>query len=459
MAPATTTLTAPQGPQPTARVETSRVGWGEYLPFGPTGEIIIAHQAVGPLVINTRTVKGTGAWTQTLMPTLPNNITAMFWPRSVTNGPNHTYIHIIALTQPTANGGQLYNGMDGALLYCQSLDGGATWTSWTQLAGTSGSDYTNFTADTYSWAEPMGNTIAFTVGASWMDQFLMKSTDNGTTWTKTIIYQSPYDLGGNSPGYFYCPDGTMSCAFDQQGIAHVVFGLLQDSGSYTSGYFKPYTEGIAYWNENMPQLVQSLNPDTLFKHHQYVAWVKDTMVFYPPTGVTLAYYYTSLTSFPELVIDNNNKVFLAWAGATTLVDPNNYTLRHLFGRDGVISGDTVLWHQDTLVDITGDWIQYNFSECMYPSASPTTDDSYVYILFQADAYGGSYVKGLNISGYNGQTQPDDNYMTVIKWAKPLWVGTTEKHAKPAFSVGQNFPNPVNGLTSVNVYIQYPGDLS
>ncbi len=447
------------GPLPTARVESIRVGWGEYLPFEANGEMIIAHELTGPLVINKRVPKGTGAWTQTLMPALPSNITAMWWPRSVTNGPNHTYIHIIAMTLPTGNGGQVYNGMDGALLYSQSLDGGTTWTDWTQLAGTSGTEYTNFTADTYSWAEPHGDTLAFTVGESWMDQFIMKSTDNGTTWTKTIVHQSLYNLGGNSPNFFYCPDGTMSLAMDKSGMVHLVFGLQSDSGSPTAGYYRPYTEGIVYWNENMPQLRQDLNPDSLFAHGQYVAWVKDTMVFYPPSGVSYAAYYTSLTSNPELIIDNFNKVFLVWAGETSLIDPNSYMLRHIYGRDGVITpaGD-ILWHNDTLVDLTGDWIQYNFAECMYPSASQNTDAN-ICILFQRDDYGGSYVKSINISGYLGQTSPDDNFMTLLKWEKPIWVGVNEKHAKPTFSVGQNIPNPVNGLTKVNVYLQNAGDLS
>lgn len=448
------------GAQPTARVGSIRTGWPDYHPFGPTGELIINHQATGDLTMDTRTVKGTGTWTETTLPTLPGTITGLLWPRVVTNGTNHTNIHIIALTMPTANGGQVYNGMDGALLYTRSLDGGTTWAAWTQLPGTTSSSYTNLTADIYAFAEPKGDTLAFTVGDSWRDQFLMKSTDNGTTWTKTIIYHSPYDLGGTSTSFFYCPDGTMAIALDNQGIAHVVFGMSADSGTYpTASYYRPYTQGIAYWNEHMPTLRQDLNPDSLFAHGQYVAWVKDTMVFYPPSGVTLAAYYGSLTSNPELVIDKDNKVFLSWAGATLLVDPNNYTLRHLFGRDGVITpAGGILWHNDTLVDITADWIQYNFAECMYPSASPTSDAN-VYILFQRDDYGGSYVKGVTISGYAGQTSPDDNSITLIKWTKPIWDGISEKHATPTFSVGQNFPNPVTGLTSVNVYLQNSGDLS
>jgi hypothetical protein len=448
------------GPLPTARNESKRTGWPSYHPFGPTGEMTIAHQSTGSLVMCSRPVKGTGAWTTADLPTMPATIPVILWPRVVTNGANHTNIHIIALTGPTANSGIVYNGMNGALLYSRSLDGGATFSDWTQLTGMTSTEYTSFTADIYAFAEPKGDTLAFTIGDSWQDQFLMKSTDNGTTWTKTLIYDSPYDLGGNSPGFFYCPDGTMAVALDNQGMAHVVFGLQSDSGSPSAGYYRPYTQGIAYWNENMPKLRDDLDPDSLFATGNLVAWVKDTMVFYPPSTVTLSAYYTSLTSNPDLVIDENNKVFLSWAGATTLVDPNSYTLRHLFGRDGVItpSGD-ILWQQDTLVDITGDWIQYNFAECFYPSASPTTDNQYVYLLFQKDDYGGSYVKGINISGYQGQTSPSDNYMTLIKWQKPIWVGTNDKKEKPTFSISQNSPNPATGLTTVKVYMQNSGNLS
>lgn len=56
------------GPLPTARVETIRVGWPSYLPFGANGELIVTHEAAGNLVLNTRPAKGTGAWTQQILP-------------------------------------------------------------------------------------------------------------------------------------------------------------------------------------------------------------------------------------------------------------------------------------------------------------------------------------------------------------------------------------------------------
>jgi hypothetical protein len=369
------------GPLPTARVEQVRIGWPDYHPFGATGEMLLAHRSAGSFILNTRPVKGTGAWTETELPALPATIPVILWPRVVTNGADRTNIHIICLTGPTANSGLVYNGMDGAIIYSRSLDGGVTFSDWAQLPGMTSTEYTSFTADMYSFAEPKGDTLAFTVGDSQRDQFLMKSTDNGATWTKTIIYDSPYDLGGTSAGWYYCPDATMSVALDNQGTAHVVFGLLYDSTASTGSYYNMLCDGIAYWNENQPQLRQDLDRDSLYASGNLVAWVKDTLLF--NTAIVpvnkLATWYVSQTSNPELVIDKDNKVFLAWAGGTSLTDPNGFNLRHIYGRDGKISGNTIEWHNDTLVDLTGDWIQYNFADCFYPSSSPTSDDN-VYLL-------------------------------------------------------------------------------
>jgi len=448
------------GPEPNSRIESVRTGWPSYHPFGPTGELIIAHEAAGNLVMNTRPVKGTGTWTQQILPNaLPTGVPSMFWPRAVTNGANHTNIHIIALTMPTGNGGVVYNGMDGALLYCRSLDGGVTFSAWTQPPGVTSSEYTALGGDDYAFTAK-GDTLAYVYGSGLVDEFMMKSIDNGTTWTKTIIHSSPYNLGGTSPGWFNAPDGSSAIALDNQGFAHVVFGLQYDSAPGGNTYYYNRTaNGIAYWNEHMPMMDQSLDWDTLARHHQIGGFLKDTLAAYFPIANMTMTNGRSLTSFTQLVIDNRDKIFLIFAGATTLADANGNNLRHIFGRDGTLSGDTVKWSNDTIVDITGDWIQYNFSECTYPSVSPTTDEFNVYILFQKDDYGGSYVQSLTATNWVGQTIPSDNFITLLKWQKPIMVGVNDKHEKPTFSIGQNYPNPAKGLTKVNVYMQNSGDLS
>ena len=447
------------GTEPTARIESVRTGWSNYCPFGANGELVISHEGSGNLIMCSRTTKGTGAWTQKVLPnSLPTGVTVMLWPRVVTNGTDRTNIHIIALTEPVANGGTKYNGIDGALLYCNSLDGGVTFSAWTQLPGLTSTYYSFFPGDAYSFAEPKGDTLAFTIGADVTDLILMKSTDNGTTWAKTVIWHSLYDLGGTSPHFFNCPGGSQTVVLDNNGIAHVACEFNQDSAYNASNhYYSRRAYGIIYWNENMAQLRQDCDWDSLYKSHQMIGWLKDTSVNSFPIA-NLTEMGGSLTRYPQLVIDNNNKIFLVYAGATTLTDPDGNNFHHIFGRDGTLSADTVRWSNDTLVDITSDFLQFYFSDCEFPSVSPTTDDN-VYILFQKDDYAGSYVQSTTQSGYVGQSTPDNNSIILHKWLKPIAVGVNEKHEIPAFTVGQNFPNPVDGLTKVNVYLMNSGNLS
>ena len=113
----------------------------------------------------------------------------------VTGGADHNNIYLIALTLPLANYGTLYEGLDGALLYSRSTDGGETWDIHNQiLPGMDSSAYSGFYHDGYAFAEPKDNIVAFVVGSFQSDLFLMKSTDYGQTFEKTIIWDNPYDL-------------------------------------------------------------------------------------------------------------------------------------------------------------------------------------------------------------------------------------------------------------------------
>ena len=445
------------GAQPAVRIENEKCGWPSYAPLGANGEIVVTHTNAAGLNVARRNTKGTGAWTQTIIPG-PAGAVDISWPRTVTNGPNHTYVHIIALTYSA------YQGLNLALLYYRSLDGGATWDKTNViLPGMTSSEYLGFSADTYAWAEPQGNTIAFTIGDSWYDQILMKSTDNGANWTKTIIYSSPYNLvgvGGSSPNFFYCPDGTCAVTLDNSGMAHVTFGLVHDSifGS-TSYYSSFWTNGIVYWNESMPALRADLDPDSLYAHHQLIGWVKDTMVFQQPTGA-IAEYFCSLTCNPTMTIDNNNNMFVVWSGLTTLMDPSNLMLRHLFERTATIYPDhSVMWN-DSINDLTSSFL-YSYTECAYPCISPTTSPDAFYVLFQGDDYAGGYVKGLNVTGYVGQSGITENSLIVLMRLKSeVGVGIAPKtEVTPKFMVSNNYPNPCNNKTSIVANLQKPGNLS
>jgi hypothetical protein len=151
-------------------------------------------------------------------------------------------------------------------------------------------------------------------------------------------------------------------------------------------------------------------------------------------------------------------MFVIWSGVTPLLDPDNYYLRHIYNRTASIQPDhNVIWH-DSLTDVTSDFLQYNWTECYFPDVAANSDNR-IHILFMADDLAGSYVKGVNIAGYSGQTSVTENNMIVISPLKTdLYVGTADKKkTKPSFEVSKNYPNPVIDKTTVNFNIQKPGN--
>jgi len=437
------------GTKPTTRIEATKAGWPSYTQFGPTGEIVVSHHMTEGLYIHTRAVKGTGTWNESILPGPPDAVD-ISWPRVVTNGPNHTNIHILADTY------QPYNGMPLALLYYRSTDGGASWDiQHQQIDGLTSNEYLTITDDTYTWAEPKGDTLCFTVGDSWLDPIIVKSTDNGLNWTVTKIWSNPYPkwAGGFNTDMFYCPDGYSAIALDKNGKAHVTFGLQyvygEDNGNQ---YWTPFNDGLIYWNEDMPEIT-NLDP-TLLPANQYIGWVQDTTVFSQPE-TDLAFYYNSLSSMPTMVVDNNDKVFAIWSGVTTFRDPNNLMLRHLYGRGSLNGGTT--W-RDTIVDLTSDF-DYHFEECVYPTVAPNCSNDTIFLIFQSDPEAGSFIK----AAAQGQSSPTDNEIRFMKPAKnhilQVGVGIPEPENKVTFSVSQNMPNPFSDNTRITVNLDNPATLA
>jgi len=436
-------------PKPTTRIEATKAGWPSYTQFGPTGEIVVSHHMTAGLYIYTRPVKGTGTWNESILPGPPEAVD-ISWPRVVTNGPNHTNIHIIADTY------QPYNGMPSALLYYRSTDGGVSWDIQNlQIDGLTSAEYLTIPADTYTWADPRGDTLCFTVGDSWLDQIIVKSTDNGLNWTITKIWSNPYPkwAGGTTTDMFYCPDGYSAIALDNNGKAHVTFGLQYVYGDDAGlQYWTPLNDGLIYWNEDMPEIT-TLDP-TLLPDNQYIGWLQDTMVFYQP-DTELAFYYSSLSSMPTMVVDNNDKVFAIWSGVTTYRDPNNFMLRHLYARGSLNGGST--W-RDTIVDLTSDF-DYHFEECVFPTVSPTCSNDTIFIIFQSDPEAGSANKGAA----QGQSSPTDNEIRFLKPNKnqilQVGVGIEDPGNKVNFSVSQNVPNPFSDNTRITVSLDKPATLT
>ncbi len=450
------------GPHPTLRVETMRTGWPSYAPLGANGEIIISHDfASGPagLLVNTRPNKGTGTWTQSnyFGPTGQTNIV---WPRMTTAGIDNSTIHLLALTRPTDAGGTTYQGMNGALLYSRSTDEGATWDIQNIIIPGLGSDsYPFISADEYVWANPRGDTIAFVVGSKFRDLVLMKSHDNGSNWTKTVIWEHPYPMWDWNTTLFadtlWTVDGSFSASLDEQGMAHVVFALTRIShpNPGTSFSFWPYSDGIAYWNESMGTIPVNtvnphwtLNPDSLYDSGNLIGWTQDV----DGNGqldifdlAVVSYRTLGISTMPTISVGENNTIYVIFSSVTEGFNDGVSYYRKLWGRYSPDGGTT--WGNFT--HLTDDLLHL-FDECIYPQLHHQAGGQTFY-FYQTDESPGLAVDA------------DHGYQTNLLYFAftDLATGFDIETRKQPISEIRIFPNPASQHTTIAVHLNYRQQLT
>lgn len=438
------------GTAPSVRIESVRTGWPSYNPWKGGGEIVVAHNSTTSLVMNTRTVKGTGSWTQTNAPTAPSGAPGICWSRTITSGPTNLFVHVIALTLPSANGGAVYKGLDGALLYWRSPDGGTTWdVNGVQIPGLDSSNYVAFGGDEYAWGAPHGDTIYFVAGGPYSDLYLMKSYNNGTTWTKTEILSNANKKLKTVPAYmapWRSSDGSTACEMDKHGVFHVVSGIGGGEIQSSTEYIIINQNGLMYWNSTMPPLKDSLNLDTLLAHGQLIGWYSNG----PNPGDTLTTvqsYRVGLTSHPQINIDPVTAyIDVIWDGITYQnPDPQLGNYRHIWGRG---------WNPDqgwtnNQYDYNQD-ISYIFTEFVFPSMGkimlPGTNCPKIDYICQTAAEPGSALVTTTLAY---QTCTIEHFQQTTC----LLVGVAPQPEPKKTFVGQNFPNPVvDGTTTFNMFL-------
>jgi len=437
------------GPEPTARIESAKTGWPQYAPLGSNGELIIAHASATPnLITSKRTTKGTGAWTAGTLtaPTTPSGL-SLSWPRMITSGTDRNNVHVLAITNPTTTA---YQGLNGALVYSRSTDGGATWDKHNVvLDGMTSADYYGFGADAYSWVEPQGDNLAFIVASPLDDFFVMKSTDGGDTWEKTVIWEHPYPHwnGLTAVDTFFCPDGSIHGVFDNNGVLHVAFGVFRvingdEVGSYR--YYYAY-DGIGYWNETLPawtggthtEQVNCLNPENLDQQGSLIGYSQDINGNGKLDFVDIASgYQVGVSSHPQLACDAENNLFLLYSSVTEGCDNQTYNYRHIWGRGSSDGGQS--WGE--FKDFTGDLL-HRYDECIYPViASKLVGDNTIHLIYQADSD-----PGLFASTTPSQTSATDNYVRDLSITKNELIPLNGYTVNGTVTYPKSTPVPLSGI--------------
>ncbi|PKP30883.1 MAG: hypothetical protein CVT99_11230 [Bacteroidetes bacterium HGW-Bacteroidetes-16] len=448
------------GAYPTERIEDVRTGWPSLAPYGQNGEIVVSHLGANGLQFSWRENKGTGDWNYFNL-VGPAAQPDLLWPRMITSGENHDVIHVIAC----AGNAVTYEGLTMALLYSRSTDGGLTWDPENVILDGLGSDYTNgWGGDDYSWAQPVGETLAFVAFGGVADGVLMKSTDGGDNWTRTTFYQSPdpfFDGNGGDLPQCGGGDGYNAVALDDEGMAHIAFGRqihLDDTPDDDSWSYYPYSDGLVYWNETMPALDTAMiqadilpsdwTTMNLYQNGNLAAWTQEHGT---DTIVGVAPYYGSLTSMPQLVItrdDFGTQIVQVFYSAVSVgFDNSEFNFRHIWGRftegDGRFSAFT---------DYTSD-VFHIFSECVFPSVAQTMPDNKYHILYQTDNMPGNSLQP-NTAPTHDPVLNNMVYLTV----SPLPVNVNENVGQ-SLEISQNYPNPFNGKTYVEVTLNKASNVS
>ena len=457
------------GPAPTARIEpTSRTGFVNLLVTASGQEASFGHSSTATCVLYTnRPAKGTGPWTE-------NNVLANggtnsdTWARACTDGSN---IHTIVNT----------NDGNNVLVYSRSTDDGATWNPI--RATIPGCDVTDYPyggvgGDNY-YIAAKGNTVAFVLGDVTTDLALFKSTDNGTTWTKSY-------LTTNFTGGSYNPDGNISdidgdqvadtvlvtggdihVMIDNNGTVHVAWGLMRmldddaTAGVTTVSVFLG-TNGIAYWNETMTGPVLSgaqamdwnnnggidtpVDPDPNWADPNELRWGR--------------YGNMGIACHPSMGMDANGVLYMTFMALNENSDTTIYYKTHyqpyiISSADG---GNT--WTEPYNI-ITNAGIQDSaLWEGAFPNMDPNVGSN-VYVIYQRD-----YAPGHSLAGAGTVDEANNNPALQTNDIVVATVPTSElaglfEHtpATASFTVSQNSPNPFNGMSHYTINLKSASEIT
>lgn len=452
---------------PTVRVENSRVGWGNIANTRSGGELILSHDGgASKLKLASRATKGTGTWAESTTAVPSATTGGNFWPRMVTSGDT---VYAISLTYPTASGGAMWQGLDGAVVFSRSLDQGATWDIVNVVPdGLDATKNLGFGGDAYAIASK-GATVVIVAGDSDKDVTVCKSTDAGATWTYTVAFDCPIDkwdhttttsdINGDAVAdTLELNDGTFAAGIDNNGQAYAFFGrmrILDDDITDGGWSYFPATDGLYMWKESFGAATYTAQTamDVAYVqdlHQQGTIYLPDPAV---SGDLSFGRFGTSLTSHPSVAFDAANDMYLAYS---SIVDsmmsfPNaTKVVRHTYIVKSSDGGAT--WTNPCdIVGVPGGIIY----EGVFGSLAKRVDGN-VHILYQRDLGCGNGIPGTASSPNPDESENFGNVNDIVYFKLPTSeIGTCAvdvgiKENKSSVANLSFYPNPASTNGTIEV---------
>lgn len=460
--------------QPTQRVESERTGWVNHVFTASGAEVMVAHTFETNRLLVSRRNLPTDAWTEAYIPT--DVEVGLLWPRMTVGGPNGETIHVIAITTPSTGdlGGDLYEGVNGHILYFRSTDGGANWDRTDIAIEGLGSEFTIGSSSDAYYIDARGETVAFAVFNDWDDVLYFKSTDNGDTWNKTIVNDFPLEKYAINSGYtlaelpepvenqpnpwaMLTSDNFGSLVLDHDGNGHVFYGqmwvqdsTLDDQNTFT---FYPFTQGMSYWNESMGE-DNATTLDAVF-----VPDFNDNELIDIPEGEDIGNYGSSLTTMPSVGVDEDGNLYLAYSvvveNKQAPASDGGQFYRHVYIISGRSMGDGGYDWSEPYNIITPEIISVpdlsDFVEAVYPIVVRDVDN-FVRLIYMQD-----FQPGIAIAGDTDvETTNYINYVQVP--VSEFGVVRTEEPVTPETFGLKLAPSITNSQTTAQFELANPADV-
>jgi hypothetical protein len=182
----------------------------------------------------------------------------------------------------------------------------------------------------------------------------------------------------------------------------------------------------------------------IYQNGQLVAWTQPNG---DDTIVGIAPYFASLTSMPQMIIQNGI-VQIFYSAVSIGYYTEEYNYRHIWG---VFTEGDNQWSEQT--DYTND-VFHLLSECVYPSLAPAVINNTYHIIYQEDNLPGN---SLQPNG-NPTHSPIENDMVYLPLS-PLPVNVEETPRSTSFEVSQNYPNPAGATTYFTIELNQGANIS
>lgn len=434
------------GPEPDTRIEALRSGYPSFTTTADGQEVAISHKALTATSWELTAYNKTPGETTWEEHVLPSNVPAgNVWAKIAAGGPDGNTLHVLGISLNPSFGGVTYEGIDNHPLYWRSVDGGQSWDVQDFIIpGLDSNFYSSISSEAYT-IEANGETVAVAVLEPWGDLAVFKSTDNGDTWSKTIVNDFPMDKWDGSPYLYtdipadpsapdsismFTTDGSGSLVVDDQGKVHLFFGEMYVYGLQDSmRYLHLGTNGIGYWNEDMNSFATIAGAED-FDGDQTITVGGDIG--------TYRYSNSGAASFPTAATDDEGNLYLVYmAFHEGFTNVDGLTYRHIFITKSEDGGDS--W--SPAFDLVNPEITDSpeFVEAAYPSIPPRVRDR-IQLIYQQD-----YQPGLTATNV---TVPEQYIMHAALDKNTFGLPSAAVESLPGQAALSLSPNPAQGTCRI-----------